>query len=262
MFTPWLGRWALTPDGEALHTPSSDLLPVQWQGRPAMLKVARSAEEETGHRLMVWLAGDGAARVYAQGGPALLLERLPGEDLTGLPPAGDDDGATRVLCAVAASLHRPRPRPWPELPPLRVWFRGLEAAAPLGGLYAHAWAQVQALLDTPQDVRPLHGDLHHGNVLRGAGGEWRVVDPKGLLGERGFDYANLFCNPDLDFAARPGRLARQAALVADLAGLDRPRLLAWVLGYAALSAAWHLEAGEPRLAEQTLVIAALAEAGL
>lgn len=266
MFTPWLDRWSLTPDGAARHTPSSDLLPVRWQGRPAMLKVARSTEEQTGHRLMVWLNGDDpdqvAAQVYAHDGPALLLECLPGEDLRGLPPAGDDDGATRVLCAVAAGLHRPRPQPWPELPPLRRWFRGLEAAAPLGGLYARAWAQAGALLDQPQDLRPLHGDLHHGNVLRGAGGEWRVIDPKGLLGERGFDYANIFCNPDLDFAARPGRLARQAALVADLAGLERPRLLAWVLGYAALSAAWHLEDGDPASAARTLEIAALAEAGL
>lgn len=262
VFTPWLRRWNLTPDGPPRRTLSSDLLPVRAGGRPAMLKLARSAEEQTGHRLMVWLDGGGAARVYAHSGPALLMETLPGGDLTGLPPAGDDDRATRVLCAVAARLHRPRPQPWPALPSLRTRFRSLEAAAPQGGLYARAWERAQALLGTPQDVRPLHGDLHHGNVRRGAGGEWRVIDPKGLIGERGFDYANIFCNPDLDFAARPGRLTRQAALVADLAGLDRSRLLAWALAYAALSAAWHREDGDGTSAARTLEIAALAEAGL
>jgi streptomycin 6-kinase len=24
---------------------------------------------------------------------------------------------------------------------------------------------------------------------------WLAIDPKGLYGERGFDYANIFCNP-------------------------------------------------------------------
>jgi streptomycin 6-kinase len=259
MFTPWLGRWALTPDGDPIQTRSSDLLPVRFRGTAAMLKVARTAEEQTGHRLMVWLDGGGAAQVYAHEGPALLMERLPGGDLTLLPPRGHDDEATRVLCSVAAHIHQPRPRPWPELTPLRVWFRSLEAAAPRGGLYARAWTQARALLDDPQDRRPLHGDLHHGNVRLGAGGEWRVIDPKGLLGERGFDYANIFCNPTLDFAAQPSRLARQATRAAELAGLDHRRLLAWITSYAALSAAWHLEDGDEAAAERTLGLAALAE---
>lgn len=49
----YLRRWHLTPDGAAICTPGSDLQPVVWQGRPAMLKVARSAEEQRGNDLMV-----------------------------------------------------------------------------------------------------------------------------------------------------------------------------------------------------------------
>jgi streptomycin 6-kinase len=80
------------------------------------------------------------------------------------------------------------------------------------------------LLAAPQDVCALHGDLHHGNVLDFKERGWLAIDPKGLIGDRGFDFANIFCNPDLGIAANPGWLARQAGVVATAAHLDRTRL--------------------------------------
>lgn len=103
----------------------------------------------------------------------------------------------------------------------------------------------------------LHGDIHHGNVLDFSPRGWLTIDPKRLVGERGFDFANIFCNPGLAVATAPGRLARQAAVVAEAARLDRTRLLRWVLAYAGLSAAWTLEDGEtPELALQVAELAA------
>ena len=43
----------------------------------------------------------------------------------------------------------------------------------------------------------LHGDLHHANVLDLGSSSWLAIDPKGLKGEQGFDYANIFTSPDL-----------------------------------------------------------------
>ncbi|WP_318841745.1 aminoglycoside phosphotransferase family protein, partial [Deinococcus wulumuqiensis] len=125
-FDPWLARWSLTPDGAARRTHSSDLLPVRWLGesgqrQAAMLKLARSDEERRGAGLMAFWQGDGAARVLAvsKDGAALLLERVSGpRSLTALVHAGHDDEATRLLCAVAARLHRPRSATLPPLLPL------------------------------------------------------------------------------------------------------------------------------------------------
>ena len=89
---------------------------------------------------------------------------------------------------------------------------------------------------------------------------WLAIDPKGLAGERGFDLANLFCNPDLRTATAPGRLARQATVVAKVAGLERGRLLRWILAWAGLSAAWTLEDGDDP--EVALAVAELAAAEL
>ncbi|MBB3409407.1 streptomycin 6-kinase [Rhizobium sp. BK316] len=75
MFSPYLERWSLTSDGEPIITHSSRLLPVIWQDKPAMLKVATDSSERDGALLMKWWDGDGAARVYAHEGDAVLLER-------------------------------------------------------------------------------------------------------------------------------------------------------------------------------------------
>jgi len=55
----------------------------------------------------------------------------------------------------------------------------------------------------------------------------------------------------------PKRLPRQASMVAEAAGLDRTRLLKWILSYAGLSAAWTLGDGcKPDLAMSIAELAA------
>jgi streptomycin 6-kinase len=134
-FEPYLNRWNLVSDGEPITTHSSDLLPVRQNGAPAMLKVAREAEERRGPVLMEWWDGEGAARVLAHDDPALLLERAMGHrSLLAMAHDGRDDEASRILCEVAARLHAPRQKPYPDLIPLRDWFAELwPAAARLGG---------------------------------------------------------------------------------------------------------------------------------
>lgn len=245
-FDRHLAAWNLVQDGAPIHTRSSDLLPVRQASEPAMLKIARHAEERRGGALMRWWDGDGAARVLAHDDDALLLERATGpRSLAQMAADGSDDEASRVLCAVAARLHVPRVQAPPELTPLRDWFAALPPAARThGGLFARAWETAVTLLAAPREVLPLHGDLHHGNVLDGGARGWIAIDPKHVIGERGFDFANLFSNPDERVALAPGRLARQAHVVAAAAGLERQRLLQWVLAFSGLSAAWCLEDGD------------------
>lgn len=243
-FDRWLVRWRLVADGAPVRTPSSDLLPVLLGGQPAMLKCARVDEEERGNAVLAWWAGDGAARVLAREGAAVVLERASGRrSLVRMAQGDRDDEACRVICEVAGRLHRPRAGT-PEVVPLAVWFRALTGAAQDGWM-AQAAEAAEALLADPQDPVVLHGDLHHGNVLD-FGEDWRAIDPKGLVGERGFEFAALFLNPDLADEAVPvaaERFARRVEVVAEAAGLERRRLAQWVLAFAGLSAAWFLADG-------------------
>jgi streptomycin 6-kinase len=255
-----LARWDLVPDGEPIKTPSSLLLAVRHNGVPAMLKIAREEEERRGGALMAWWDGDGAARVLAQHGPALLLERATGpRSLAAMVADGRDDEASRILCEVTTRLHAPRAGPPPELVSLMRWFEALAPAARThGGLLAQADSVAQALLADPRDVAVLHGDIHHGNVLDGGDRGWFAIDPKGLWGERTFDFVNILRNPDVAVALAPGRFDHQVEVLAAAASVERRRLLDWTLAFAGLSAAWYLADGTP--ADLDFAIAALAAA--
>jgi len=245
---PWPAHWRLEPDGEAFVTTfGSRLTPVRHEGRAAMLKIAAHPEERDGAAVMAWWDGDGAAKVLGRDGDALLMERATGEgSLSAMARDGQDFAATLILCRAAKRLHAPRPAPPPAtLKPLALWFRALEpTAAREGGLFARSAAAARELLASPQDIAVLHGDLHHDNVLDFGPSGWLAIDPKGLIGEGAFDYANLFFNP-WPTAAEPGRLQRRLALVAEATGLDPARILQWIIAYAGLSAAWTLESGLP-----------------
>ena len=105
----WLDRWGLVPDGAPFLTAVARLLPVRRDGRPAMLKLSAAEEEPAANALMAWWDGDGAARVLARDGGAVLLERANGTgSLAAMARGGRDDAACRILCAVAARLHAPR----------------------------------------------------------------------------------------------------------------------------------------------------------
>jgi streptomycin 6-kinase len=53
-------------------------------------------------------------------------------------------------------------------------------------------------------------------------------------------------------ATAPDRLAWQANVVAEAARLERKRLLQWIVAWADLSTAWHVESGEDDPRQQTI----------
>lgn len=253
-FEKYIAHWRLTPDGESLTTPTSHLLPVRYKNMPAMLKIAKVPEEQTSGQLMLWWDGKGAARILAcdSENHAILIERAMGtRSLTRMAKEEKDDEATQIICSVVKTLHTPKNKPLPStLVPIPIWFKSLESAKTKHqNILSQTAAIAHELLKEPQEPVVLHGDIHHENILDFGEHGWLAIDPKGLLGERGFDYANIFCNPNKEIALKPGRLEHQATLIAEMAGLERSRLLKWIVAYAGLSAAWHFEDGSnPELA--------------
>jgi streptomycin 6-kinase len=263
---PYLAKWDLIADGELILTASSHLLPVRVAGAAAMLKMSADPQERVGASLMEWWNGKGAARILAADGEALLMERATGpRSLAAMSRTGNDAEACRVLCAVASQLGTARSNPLPQLTPLESRFRDLgPAATRYGGIMNRSAATAQLLLSAPRDVAVLHGDLHHDNVLDFGSRGWLAIDPKGLIGERCFDYANIFCNPDLSdpippVATLPHVFASRLALIADLAAVDRERLLFWIMAWAGLSAAWIIDSGAAPTTSLTMMQLAAAE---
>ena len=221
-FQPWLDRWALTPDGAAFQTKyGSRLMPVLSAGQPAMLKIAGGEEERQGAALMAWYAGEGAARVLEHDDWVILLERATGERrLDAMATDGQDDEATAILCQVAAGLRHSAPPPASTSFPLPIWFRQLEpAAANHGGTFAKSAAAARASCsETPGTSSSCTAIITTAMCWTRANRDGSRSTRRGLIGERGFEYANLFRNPDGAIERAPGRMRRQAAIDADQAG--------------------------------------------
>lgn len=243
-------------------------------GRTAVVKQASEAgcdDALRGGDFLRWRDGRGAVRLIDRRGDLSLLEHVAGGDLLSQLDALGDDAATRIAADVLRLLHTPSPSSWPQsLQPLPDYFASLFAKARQdrqagrNSLFVTAAQRADALLADQQDVRPLHGDIHHENILRSTRG-WLAIDPKGLIGDPAYDFANLFYNPPErdDLRADPERARRMAAILAEASGREAGVFLDFGFCHACLSASWHVEDGNHAEAARSLGVAeALRAAGL
>ncbi|AWM77724.1 aminoglycoside phosphotransferase family protein [Phenylobacterium parvum] len=264
-FRPWLETWRLAPDGEPFSSTWSRLLPVRRDGRPLMLKACMADQEVNGSAFLAGYAGEGAVEVLEREADAVLLERAEGPlSLERIAAGAGEAEAYRILTRGVATLQAAA-GPFPVAPiPLATWFSILpEAAAYVGGVgvYARAAGVLEQLLATTAIEVPLHGDLHHGNLLDGGRGRgWLAIDPKGLVGDPACDYAvMLFPSEMPGEIAAPDRVRARISVVAGMAGLTEARLMAWAFCVAAQYAGWFH--GQPTGEAMMAVAVALADDG-
>lgn len=267
-------RWSLSRAVLVAETPRSRIYRVEQQGRqPAALKQLKPEagdEEMRGSALLAWYGGEGAATVFEAVDGMVFMEWLDGETLGQAVRGGHDGQATAALAGVVRELHRPRDADPPPLLPLRHRFRALLETSPgrwpatSRDLLARAIGIAHRLFDKPAPSVPLHGDLHHDNILSSPRG-WLAIDPKGLLGDPAYEVAPSFLNPmdHPELVTDPARIGRLAESYATRLGFDRKRLLGYAAAHAALSACWDLEAERPvtlQLASLPPLLAAHAQA--
>lgn len=244
----YLNDWGLEADGLPIETHSSWLIAVRHDRGPAMLKVLKAGgDEHNAAELLQYFDGLGAVRVYEVEHKAFVMERVAGiYSLATMATTSGDMRAAALLAETVRLLHARRQQPPPQnLTPLGEWFSALyrhEQDIPILGRCAR---MARGLIASARDIIPLHGDLHHDNVLDGGERGWLAIDPKALLGERAYDIANLLGNPwpHGDIVHDPARMRRLAGLFADRLDLDLGRVLAFAFAHSGLSASWDLEDG-------------------
>src|SRR5260221_169315 len=108
-FAAHIAKWRLAPDGPAIETPSSWLLPVRQDAAPAMLKVYKpDSDEHNGTDYLRYVEGDGAVHVLAADDEALLMERATGSrSLLDMAVNRGAAGAGEILARTVSKLHRP-----------------------------------------------------------------------------------------------------------------------------------------------------------
>jgi streptomycin 6-kinase len=246
-FAQYRRKWGLVADGSLSETPTSWLMPVRQRGRPAVLKMLkRTSDERAAARLLRYFAGSGAVKLIAADNDGLLMERADDEvSLRAMAISGGDAQAAEILADCVQRLHAPRDHPAPrELTALRDWFRSLFARQTELPTLSHCADVARQLLANEREIIVLHGDLHHDNVLHSARG-WLAIDPKGLIGERTYEVANLLGNPwpHGELVHQPGRMTRLAELYATRLCLEPRRVLGFAFAHAGLAASWLMDDG-------------------
>ena len=247
-------RWSLTKSTPVAETATSWIFRVEQNGRNfAALKILKplaAVEERRGAMLMNWYGGEGAATIFDMHGDTIFMEWLDGGTLGDPVRAGKDDEGTIAIATIIASLHRPRANTPDGLEPLRDRFQILFDTDvrtwphTARDLYARSCGIALKLFDRPSAQIPLHGDMHHDNVLSSDRG-WLAIDPKGLICDPAYDLANVFINPKgaAHLATDPRRIAARADILSQRLDYPRKRLLGWAAAHAALSACWELREG-------------------
>jgi len=213
---------------------------------PVVIKSSPIADEFRAEATALELAAsDNVARLYDVDFKRniMVIERIvPGTQL--LHAAMSDEDATRLAAEAVATMWRPVANP-DGLHPLRQWMRDLFNWSPRSDLIApdlvrHAQELGSLLLAESSRECLLHGDFQHHNLLQRENGDWAIIDPKGVIGDPGFEIAAWMYNPP-GVMARDDYLdlvARRVAICAEVWGIDRDELLAWAFVGAVLSMCW------------------------
>lgn len=100
-----------------------------------------------------------------------------------------------------------------------------------------------ALLVSTTKLVLLHGDLHHENILQNDQ-EWRVIDPKGFIGDPVYEVVAFIRNPIPDLLQHPEAqkiIRHRVRRFAELLNLSESRINDWCFVQAVLSWVWALE---------------------
>lgn len=191
--------------------------------------------------------GDGTVRLVAHlpAIGAMLLERLrPGISFW---HTDDDETACRTAASLMQRLWRPVTAPHPFRTLENYADALLQSRADSAPLPQHLVNKARALLrERLKTAEPvlLHADLHHDNILSATREPYLAIDPKGIVGPKGYDVGPFFINPMGTISKHPDLervLARRVAIFSDMLAMDAREVAAWGLIHAVLSACWSLE---------------------
>lgn len=257
-------RWNLTDITPVSKLSYNFVAYANRNGEAVILKVGIPRDELTSEiAALQTYNGRGACRLLdadAEKG-LLLLERLqPGRMLSTLE---DDEQATHIAAEVMGQLWKPTPENKGDFILLKNWFAGFKRlrkryngrTGPIPENFIETAEKLsQELLAENKDEFLLHGDFHHFNVLESERG-WLAIDPKGVIGPKGYEVGPLLINPNDRFLSGSNPRAqtkKRIDILSKLLDMERERIRSWGICHAVLSAWWSIEDNDPGWGQYSL----------
>ena len=188
--------------------------------------------------------GHGVVDVIDQTGGALLIERaITRHSLKEFFPNREDE-AIAITIEVIKKLHSVPKINQKGFSTINDWLAALDKPCEqLGQSLIKARTLCDELLNTTDVSILLHGDLHHDNILA-HDNNWKVIDPKGVIGELSYEVGCFIRNPLDDLPSHSDSLKiitnRINAFSKNL-NLDPDRIAKWCFVQTVLATVWALE---------------------
>ncbi|NNE98932.1 MAG: phosphotransferase [Pyrinomonadaceae bacterium] len=188
--------------------------------------------------------GCGAVRIYEKDFDrrAILIEHLlPGTNLKELFST-NKDRAIDISIKVLKRIQRVRFRSV-ELPDLTDWFAAFDRAkeTDFPRHYLRRAAELLSRLESAASKRSLlHGDFHHENILLADDNEFKIIDPKGVIGNLGYEIS-VFLNNHLEWIEHKKDIDGAVEKFSRAFEISPQKLKHWAYVQRVLSVCWGIE---------------------
>ncbi len=187
--------------------------------------------------------GTASCKLIAKEDNAALLEYMDGISLGIWVDQGRDEETVSIMAGLLNAIHDLKPSKGDFLPLEKRLEEGLNLKNPgkAPSILKHGADVARDLLAHQENICLLHGDMHPDNVMHHSVRGWLSIDPKGVIGDRAYDCANILLNPyRMESVYDPGRAVRVAHLLGNETGLDPQKILRYAFVHACEWAGWEV----------------------
>ena len=244
-------KWSLDVEKPFPNLSYNFVAPCVCETGEAVLKIAlplNNSEIYNEARFLQMADGEGAVKLLKidESRRAILLERLsPGVNLKEVCREDDAEAVATAIKVMRKILKEPPKNS--TFQRLEDWFKGFEKAANTKfprEFISKASGFYEELSADSKHKFLIHGDLHHENILSATRKPFLAIDPKGIIGEIGYEIA-VFLNNHLwwlaseaDIKEKLNAAVRQFSEAFEIEPRD---LRKWAFAQMVLSAWWTFE---------------------
>lgn len=194
------------------------------------------------------LNGRGVVKLYkfSEKHCCMLLEKLaPGENLKTI--CGKNDKKAVEIAIKVMRRFWQKPPSNHKFPKLENWFDGLNKAEKINfapEYVGKAQRFFSELNNLPGKTSLLHGDFHHENILSATREPFLAIDPKGIVGDIGYDLTVFLLNHANWLRAEPDLREKLNGAILQFSKafkVEPLNIRKWVFAQAVLSAWWTFE---------------------
>ncbi len=237
-------RWKLGNVENIAKTPTSHVFKVKKNAQTLILKVytdlGRNCESDAPYFFEA-CKGYNVVDIVTYDDDAMLIEYVSGLTLKHWMADSTDDQATKIIGQTLKSLHAAPQKYSHNFETLNRRFKALfdHAEKDSPAIVKRAAKFARIMLKNQNNIRLLHGDMHHENLLQ-KNDEWIAIDPQPLIGDRAYDCANTLHNPPQmpELTENENRLLKQAEILSQETGIQAQKIIDFAFIHGCLSACW------------------------